>query len=67
MMAINLPPEIECKLAAFAMQTGQSESVVVGQAIVDFIEEMEDVLAVQQRLAEGNERISLTQLREKLV
>jgi RHH-type rel operon transcriptional repressor/antitoxin RelB len=66
MIAINLPPEFELKLASYAVTLGQSEAVLAKQAVIDFIEEMEDIALVEARIAENNPRISLQEMRERL-
>lgn len=42
MLAIRLSPEIEAELVAAAKQTGQSKTALARQAILNFLEDLED-------------------------
>ncbi|MEI8394786.1 MAG: DUF6290 family protein [Rhodospirillaceae bacterium] len=52
MLAIRLPPEIEARLNALAAATGRSKSYYVREAILDHLEDLEDVYLAEQRLQE---------------
>jgi RHH-type rel operon transcriptional repressor/antitoxin RelB len=43
MLAITLPPEIESRLAALALKTGRTKTYYARLAILEKIEDMEDL------------------------
>ena len=49
MLAIRLPPEIEKRLKTLADKTGRTKSYYVREAIVEHIDELEDVYIALQR------------------
>ena len=50
MLAIRLPVEIENRLAALASATGRTKSFYAREAIVEHIEDMEDLYLAEQTL-----------------
>ena len=50
MLAIRLPPEVEQRLDALARKTGRSKSFYVREAIVEHLDELEDIYLAEQRL-----------------
>jgi RHH-type rel operon transcriptional repressor/antitoxin RelB len=50
MLAIRLPNDIETRLASLAEQTGRTKTYYARQAILSFIEEMEDTYLALNRL-----------------
>ena len=52
MLAIRLPPEIEECPQALASATGRTKSVYVREAILEHIDDLEDIYLAQQRLAD---------------
>lgn len=42
MLAIRLPPEIEAELAALAKRTGRTKTFYAREAILNYLEDMED-------------------------
>ena len=70
MLALRLPPEIEERLDALAKATGRTKSFYVREAILEHLEEMEDVYlaaATLERVRRGKERTFTTdQLRADL-
>ena len=59
MLALRLPPEIEKRLEALAKKTGRSKSFYAREAIVDHLDDLEDVFLAERRLARGGDRVSL--------
>jgi len=52
MFALRLPPEIENRLAALSKRTGRSKSYYAREAILEHIDELEDVYLAEQRPAD---------------
>ncbi len=52
MLAIRLPPEIEKRLAALAAATGRTKTFYARQAILEHLEDLEDIYLAEKRLTE---------------
>ena len=69
MLTIRLPEDIEKRLAALAKATGRSKSFYVRQAILEHLDDIEDIYLAERRLTEirsGQDKtISLEDLIEK--
>jgi RHH-type rel operon transcriptional repressor/antitoxin RelB len=50
MLAIRLPEDIETRLALLATKTGRTKTYYAREAILNFIEEMEDTYLAIERL-----------------
>lgn len=50
MLAIRLPEDIENRLAALAATTGRSKSFYAREAILEHLENLEDLYLAEQRL-----------------
>lgn len=50
MFAIRLPPEIEVRLNALAQSTGRTKSFYVREAILEHLDEIEDIYLAEKRL-----------------
>jgi RHH-type rel operon transcriptional repressor/antitoxin RelB len=50
MLALRLPNEIEARLAALALKTGRTKTYYARQAILSFINDMEDAYLAMERL-----------------
>jgi len=50
MLAIRLPADIEGRLDALAKKTGRTKSFYAREAIIEYLEELEDVYLAEQRL-----------------
>lgn len=55
MLAIRLPEEIEKRLEELAKKTGRTKSYYVRQAILEYLEDMEDYYLAEERLKSFNE------------
>jgi RHH-type rel operon transcriptional repressor/antitoxin RelB len=66
MLAIRLPPEIEERLEALARRTGRSKSFYARQALLEYLDDLEDLHLAEQRLQDlqrGDDRpIELAEL-----
>jgi RHH-type transcriptional regulator, rel operon repressor / antitoxin RelB len=52
MLAIRLPEEIENRLNALAKETGRSKSFYVREAILEHLDDLEDLYLAGKRLAD---------------
>ena len=64
MLALRLPPEIEHRLEALAKKTGRSKSYYARQAIVEYLDDLEDYYLAAARVEEA--RLSLEQVERQL-
>jgi RHH-type transcriptional regulator, rel operon repressor / antitoxin RelB len=67
MLALRLPKDLEDRLAFMAKRTGRTKSAFARQAIIDNIDELEDIYLAEQALKEDDgTRISLAEIEAKL-
>jgi RHH-type rel operon transcriptional repressor/antitoxin RelB len=59
MLALRLPPDIEKRLESLARKTGRTKSYYAREAILEYLEDMEDVYLAKQALGRNEDRISL--------
>jgi RHH-type transcriptional regulator, rel operon repressor / antitoxin RelB len=52
MISIELPPEIEERLDELAKTTGRSKAFYVREAVIEHLEDLEDIHLAEQRIAE---------------
>ena len=50
MLALRLPPEIEARLDELAKRTGRSKSFYAREAILEHLDNLEDVYLAEKRL-----------------
>lgn len=50
MIAVRLPEEIEQRLDALAKATGRTKSYYVREAILEYLDDLEDLYLAEQRL-----------------
>jgi RHH-type transcriptional regulator, rel operon repressor / antitoxin RelB len=60
MLAIRLPKDIEDRLDALAKQTGRTKSFYARQAILEKLEDLEDLAVAERRLKDLHEGKSST-------
>jgi RHH-type transcriptional regulator, rel operon repressor / antitoxin RelB len=54
-LAIRLPPEIEARLAELAGRTGRTKSFYAREAILHYLDELEDLYLAESRLEDLRE------------
>jgi RHH-type rel operon transcriptional repressor/antitoxin RelB len=54
-LAIRLPPEIEARLAELARRTGRTKSFYAREAILHYLDELEDLYLAESRLEDLRE------------
>ncbi len=52
MLALRLPDDVENRLAALAKTTGRTKSNVAREAILEHLDDLEDLYIAEQRLAD---------------
>ena len=52
MLAIRLPPEVEERLEALAKATGRSKTYYAREAILEHLDDLEDLYLAEKRLIE---------------
>ena len=52
MLAIRLPAEIESRLDALAQATGRTKTFYAREAILEYLEDLEDLYLAEQRLTD---------------
>jgi RHH-type rel operon transcriptional repressor/antitoxin RelB len=66
MIAIRLPDEIEKRLDALAKKTGRTKTYYVREAVIDHLEELEDIYLSLDRLEKPAKRWSLDDLEKDI-
>jgi len=70
MLAIRLPEDIEARLETLAKRTGRSKTFYARQAILEYLEDMEDLYLAEQvvrRIERGEEQVhSLEEVEARL-
>ena len=66
MLALRLPPDIEKRLDDLARKTGRTKSYHARKAILDHIEELEDVALAEERLREAGETMTWEEAKARL-
>jgi RHH-type rel operon transcriptional repressor/antitoxin RelB len=66
MLALRLPAELEQRLAALAERTGRTKSTIAREAIVQQIEDLEDIAIAEERLREAGETIGWDEVKARL-
>jgi RHH-type rel operon transcriptional repressor/antitoxin RelB len=67
--SVRLPEETEKRLAALALETGRSKAFYIREAILKYIDDMEDVYLAEKRIEDmkrsGEQTIPLENLMEQ--
>lgn len=70
MLALRLPEEIETRLQILADQTGRSKTFYAKEAILKYLDDMEDIFLADNALKEfresGEQLIELAELEKEL-
>ena len=64
MLAIRLPEEIEARLTALATKTGRTKTFYAKEAILEYMDDMEDKYLAINRLENPGKRWSLDELEQ---
>ena len=66
MIAVRLPDDIEERLASLAKRTGRTKTFYVREAILRYIEDMEDTYVALERLKKPGRRLSMEEAEKEL-
>ena len=66
MLAIRLPEDIETRLAALAAKTGRTKTFYAREAILEYIDDMEDKYLAINRLENSGKHWTLEELEQEL-
>jgi RHH-type transcriptional regulator, rel operon repressor / antitoxin RelB len=66
MLAIRLPAEIEERLANLAQETGRSKTTLAREAILEYIDDLEDFYLAEARARKNRKTIPLEQVERQL-
>jgi RHH-type transcriptional regulator, rel operon repressor / antitoxin RelB len=66
MLAIRLPEDIEKRLAKLAKATGRTKTFYAREAILEHLDDLEDLYVAQQRLKRPVDRIKQADLEKEL-
>ena len=66
MLAIRLPESIEARLGQLAQKTGMTKTVLVQQAIVEHINDLEDYYLAEARARKNRKAVSLEDVEREL-
>ncbi len=66
MPVIEIPAELEAEYQYFAKQNGKTRDDLVRQALLSYLEDLEDVAVATERLNDSGETISLEELKKNL-
>ena len=66
MLAIRLPDAIERRLAALATETGSTKTALAREAILAYIDDLEDYLLAEARARRGRKTIPLEDVEREL-
>ncbi len=66
MLAIRLPESIETRLNALAKETGRAKSTLAREAIMEYIDDLEDFYLAEARARENRNTIPLADVEREL-
>lgn len=66
MLAIRLDPEIESRLEKLAKKTGRTKTFYAREAILEHLDDIEDIYLASQRLAERAKTYSADEVKHEL-
>jgi RHH-type rel operon transcriptional repressor/antitoxin RelB len=66
MLAVRLPAGIEKRLGVLAKKTGRTKTYYVREAVIDHLEELEDIYLSLERLEKPAKRWSLEDLEKEI-
>ena len=66
MLAIRLPVDIEQRLAELAKRTGRTKTYYAKEAIIQYMDDLEDTYLAVERLEQANKRWTQEELEQDL-
>jgi RHH-type rel operon transcriptional repressor/antitoxin RelB len=65
-MAVQIPAEIESRIDALADRTGESRDDLVREALLAYLEDMDDVAIAREHLIHPDDTLSLQEMKKNL-
>lgn len=62
MLAIRLPEDIEARLTALAAETGPTKTTLAREAIVEYLDDLEDYYLAEARARRNRKTIPITEV-----
>jgi RHH-type rel operon transcriptional repressor/antitoxin RelB len=66
MMNLSLSPQTENRLLTLAQQLGKNENELIEEAVINYLEELEDIKEAEYRLDNPEAYLTLEQLEQNL-
>jgi RHH-type transcriptional regulator, rel operon repressor / antitoxin RelB len=66
MIAVRLPPDVEKRLKRLARRTGRTKTFYVREAILQYLDDLEDYYQAAQRLEENLPGVPLHEVERRL-
>ena len=66
MLAIRLPDPIEKRLAALAAETGRTKTTLAREAILEYIDDLEDFYLAEARARQNRKAIPMAEVEREL-
>ena len=66
MLAIRLPEAIERRLASLSAETGRTKTALAREAIVEYIDDLEDLYLAESRARQARKTIPLDEVEREL-
>lgn len=66
MLAIRLPVEIEQRLQSLAEKTGKTKTFYAKEAILNHLDDLEDIYLAQERIEQPSKRWSMEEVEKEL-
>lgn len=66
MLAIRLPDDIEARLTSLAQETGRTKTTLAREAILEYIDDLEDFYLAEARARKNRKTIALTEVERQL-
>jgi RHH-type rel operon transcriptional repressor/antitoxin RelB len=66
MLAIRLPDAVEKRLSSLAAETGRTKSALAREAIVEYIDDLEDLYLAESRARQNRKTIPLAEVEREL-
>ena len=66
MLAIRLPDDIESRLASLAAETGRTKTALAREAILEYIDDLEDLYLAESRARLNRKAVPMADLEREL-
>ncbi|MBF2057791.1 MAG: CopG family transcriptional regulator [Cyanobacterium sp. T60_A2020_053] len=66
MLTVNLPPNIESRYQVLAMELGKKQDDLLQEAIISYLEDLEDIRDAEYRLSNPQSYLTIDELEESL-